>query len=155
MHWTKFYYSFIAAGMALLLGCNSKKADAGRDKKKEVELAMKNYYRLILKMDVDSIVLMYTEDGQIENGPRGRNAIREFMTSLPSLKVISCSFTSDTVEINGGTALQRGRYFLETFVNNTNLKLSGRDIATWILAKDGEWKIRRMKTIPDRSQITD
>jgi hypothetical protein len=44
-----------------------------------MEQAMQKYDRYILKMDVDSIALLYTPDGELGKMARGRDSIRRFL----------------------------------------------------------------------------
>ena len=67
-----------------LLSCNHSRSRDG------VEEAMHTYDRLILKMDVDSIALLYTPDGDLGKIAHGRDSIRRFLARFKDFKVASC-----------------------------------------------------------------
>jgi ketosteroid isomerase-like protein len=142
----KNYYLFIIAGLLLLLSsCNSQ------DKKQEIELALKTYDRLILKMDADSIAMMYTADGSLGDMAHGRDSIRKFLSTFTNVKVLSASSTSDKIDLKKDTAVQTGRYSQQAMIDNADIKNpKGSYIATWIWVKGEGWKIKHMITKPDQ-----
>ena len=122
---------------------------AGKHTKDEVEQAMKQYDHLILKMDTDSIALLYTDDGDLGNMAHGRDSIRKFLAGFKNMKVISQSSTTDTITINGDTSLQKGLYHQTVIVaEKDTVKVKGTYTATWLWKQQDGWHIKRMETKP-------
>ncbi len=125
-----------------------KTADAQHDKA-GVEMRMKYYDHLIQQLDADSIALLYTPDGQLGEMARGRDSIKQFLSSFKNVKVLSQQSTSDAINIAGDTALQRGFYTQKDVVNNKDtITVKGSYTAHWQwIDKDG-WHIKKMETVP-------
>lgn len=146
MRLTKKYYLLMVAALLLLLSsCNSQ------NKKHEIELALKNYDHLILKMDADSIAMMYTADGSLGDMAHGRDSIRKFLSTFTNVKVLSASSTSDKIDITKDSSVQTGRYNQEALIDNADIiNPKGSYVATWVWLKGEGWKIKRMLTKPDQ-----
>ena len=122
---------------------------AGKHTKDEVEQAMKQYDHLILKMDTDSIALLYTDDGDLGNMAHGRDSFRKFLAGFKNMKVLSQSSTTDTITINGDTSLQKGLYHQRVIVaEKDTVKVKGAYTATWLWKPQDGWHIKRMETKP-------
>jgi ketosteroid isomerase-like protein len=122
-----------------------------RDRKHEIELAIKTYDHLIQKMDADSISMMYAKDGDLGEIAHGRDSIRKFLSGFINVKVLSVSSTSGKIEINRDTAVQSGRFNQVALVNNKDtMKPKGSYIARWIWINNEGWKIKSMITKPDQ-----
>jgi ketosteroid isomerase-like protein len=146
MTFSKRYYSLIIPVATLLLFSCS-----WRNKKKEIESAMKTYDHLIQKMDPDSIAMIYTADGDLGEIAHGRDSIRKFLSGFKNVKVLSVSSSSDKIEIKEDTAVQSGRFNQIALVNHTDtMKPAGTYVAKWIWIKDEGWKIKTMTTKPDQ-----
>ncbi len=117
--------------------------------KESVELAMKQYDRLILKMDMDSIALLYTEDGNLGNIARGRDSIRKFLAGFKNMKVLSQTSVSDSITIKRDTAWQKGFYHQTVIVaEKDTVKVKGAYFATWVWMPQNGWHIKKMETTP-------
>jgi len=119
------------------------------NKKHEIELALKTYDRLVLKMDADSIAMMYTVDGELGDIARGRDSIKKFLSKFVNVKALAASSSSDRIEITNDTALQSGKYEQIDLVNNKDtVNPKGTYVAKWIWNKEEGWRIRSMATKP-------
>ena len=112
-------------------------------------MAMKQYDHLILKLDADSIALLYTPDGDLGAIAHGRDSIRKFLLTFKNIKVLSQASTTDTIKIYGDTSLQKGMYYQSALVNNKDtVAVKGEYTATWLWMHKGGWHIRRMEVKP-------
>ncbi|MBS1731344.1 MAG: nuclear transport factor 2 family protein [Bacteroidetes bacterium] len=125
-----------------LLSCSNK-----THTKEDVELAMKQYDRLIQKMDTDSIALLYTEDGDLGEMAHGRDSIRKFLASFKGFKVLSQLSTSDSINLVGDSALQKGTYRQVVITpKNDTVTVKGEYKANWVWLSKNGWHIKRMET---------
>ena len=116
-----------------------------------VEQAMQKYNRYILKMDVDSIALLYTPDGELGKIARGRDSIRNFLENFKKYKVLSQSFKSNLINVNMDTALQSGLYTQKLIVPvNDTIIVKGLFSTKWIWMDSTGWHIQRMETMPSK-----
>lgn len=133
----------ILATLLSLISCNSKKHN-----KAEIESAMKQYDRLLLKMDTDSIGLLYTTDG-ILAGAIGRDSIKKFLASFKNVSVLSQSSTTNSIEINKDTAIQKGHYSqTDLIAGKDTIRVKGEFIARWHWIQDSGWHLKQMSTKP-------
>ena len=117
--------------------------------KKGVELAMKQYDHLILKLDTDSIALLYTPDGDLGNIAHGRDSIRNFLSTFKNLKVLSQTSTTEFLKVNGDTSLQKGTYHQTVVVGaKDTVNVKGEYTATWVWISKSGWHIKHMETKP-------
>jgi hypothetical protein len=118
----------------------------------ELTGAMKNYDRLILKTDADSIALLYTVDGQLGDVARGRDSIRKFLYKFRDFKVLVQTSTIDTVQITRDTGYLAGSYFQRVIVPNQaagdTVSVKGNFQSTWIKVEGYGWLIKKMQTQP-------
>jgi hypothetical protein len=130
--------------MTLLISCvTSKKNEKG------VELAMKQYDHLILKLDADSIALLYAPDGDLGNIAHGRDSIRNFLLTFKNLKVLSQTSNTTFLKFSGDTALQKGTYQQTVVVAaKDTVNVKGEYTATWIWIPKSGWHIKHMETKP-------
>ena len=137
-------YHFFIAVIILLFSCN-----AGKHSSKSVELAMQHYDHLILKLDADSIALLFTPDGNLGNIAMGRDSIRRFLASFKNVQVLSQSSNTASIKINKDTAIQKGSYQqTDVIAGKDTVKVKGTYTATWLwLSKEG-WYIKQMTTKP-------
>ena len=109
---------------------------------------MKYYDRLVMKLDADSIALLYTPDGRMGEMAEGRDSIRAFLSSFTNIKVLSQHSTSDSVKITADTAVQNGIYLQSDVISaRDTVRLKGEYTATWQWLNDG-WHIKKMETKP-------
>jgi hypothetical protein len=138
------YFFFLCFGSCILLSA----CMGSRHNETSVKTAMQQYDRLILKLDADSIALLYTPDGNLGDIAVGRDSIRRFLSSFKNITVLSQSSTTTSIQITKDTAVQKGTYTQSDLVNKDTLHVKGEYIATWQwLRKDG-WHIKRMVTKP-------
>jgi pimeloyl-ACP methyl ester carboxylesterase len=118
------------------------------DKKYQVESALKTYDHLILKMDADSIALLYMPKGSLGNIVRGRDSIRYFLQQFKNMKVLYQSSLSDSISIDHGTAFQKGSYHQTVVVSAFDtVHVKGSFNAVWIRFNNN-WLIQHMETSP-------
>ena len=114
-----------------------------------VELAMQKYNRYILKMDVDSIALLYAPNGELGKMATGRDSIRKFLEKFKKYKVLSQSSKTSLINISHDTALQSGLYTQKVIVPvNDTVTVKGLFTAKWIWMDSAGWHIQRMETVP-------
>lgn len=138
----KLSFVIVFINLCWLVSCTPKP-----HRKDEIESAMRQYDRLIQKMDTDSIALLYTEDGDMGNVAHGRGAIRKFLATFKDFKVISQYSISKSVNITGDSSLQKGTY-QQTVITPTKdtLIVKGEYKTTWLWMRDNSWHIKHMET---------
>ena len=120
-------------------------------KESEVEAAMKRYDDLIVRMDADSLALLFEPDGELGEMAKGRDSIRRFLQSFTNVKVLSNLSTSESVELNADSAVQKGHYSQIAVINNRDtLKPTGAYTGHWHWSPDQGWLIRKMETNPGK-----
>ena len=132
--------------IVFLLSCNAtrhSKNIAG------VESAMKKYDHLILKLDADSISLLFTPNGNLGNIAIGQDSIRKFLSSFKNVSVLSQSSTTSSIIISGDSAIQKGSYFQTYLIaEKDTVKVKGDYLAVWQWLKQKGWLIKKMTTTP-------
>jgi hypothetical protein len=119
--------------------------------RESVVQAMKKYDSLILKMDVDSIAMLYTPDGNLGNIAQGRDSIRNFLNRFRSFKVLYQESAADTFSFHDGTAMLKGVYHQKTIIPpNDTVSVTGRYDSKWIWIAGSGWHIKSMETTPAR-----
>ena len=133
---------FILANFIFLLSCTNT-----RHNKSEVESAMKHYDNLILKLDADSISMLYTPDGNLGDIAIGRDSIKKFLSSFKNVRVLSQSSITETINIICDTAIQKGTYTQTDLVSGKDtVKVKGEYTARWQWIRKKGWHIKRMTT---------
>ena len=137
---------FFTALLAFMYSCNT-----ASHSKESVEKAMQQYDHLILKLDADSIALLFTPDGDLGTMAHGRDSIKTFLSSFKNVVVLSQSSTTASIQINKDTAIQKGSYQQSDIINGKDtVKVKGDYTAVWQwLSKEG-WHIKQMTTQPTR-----
>ena len=137
-------YLIILFCTALLFSCSTSSHN-----KKGVEAAIKQYDHLILKLDADSIALLYAPDGDLGNMAHGRDAIRKFLLTFNNLKVLSQSSVTGSIKLNGDSSLQKGVYKQTVVISGKDtVTVKGEYTATWLWMGKNGWHIKRMETVP-------
>ena len=137
-------YLIILFCTALLFSCSTSSHN-----KKGVEAAIKQYDHLILKLDADSIALLYAPDGDLGNMAHGRDAIRKFLLTFNNLKVLSQSSVTGSIKLNGDSSLQKGVYKQTVVISGKDtVTVKGAYTATWLWMGKNGWHIKRMETVP-------
>ena len=119
--------------------------------KSGVERAMQKYDQLILGMNADSISLIYAPDGELGKMAKGRDSIRIFLEGFKKFRVLSQSSKTNTIQINGDSAMQTGTYRQTVIVpSKDTVTVRGGFTAWWIWMNMDGWLIKRMETQPAR-----
>ncbi len=135
------FFVLLFGSCVLFSACsNSRYNEAG------VKAAMQQYDRLILKLDADSIALLYTPDGNLGGIAIGRDSIRRFLSSFKNIKVLSQSSTTSSIQIIKDTAVQKGNYTQSDLVGKDTMHVKGEYIATWQWMGKNGWHIKKMAT---------
>lgn len=119
--------------------------------KQEIESAMYRYDLFIQKMDADSIAHLYAPGGDLGNIAHGRDSIRKFLLTFNNVQVLTQSSVTDSIQLNGDSAMQYGSYKQIAVINKTDtLKLKGTYTANWIWLPAEGWRILKMNTRAER-----
>ena len=133
---------FILTNFIFLLSCTNT-----RHNKSEVESAMKHYDNLILKLDADSISMLYTPDGNLGDFAIGRDSIKKFLSSFKNVRVLSQISATKSIVIVRDTAIQKGTYTQADLVSGKDtVKVKGEYTARWQWIRKKDWHIKRMTT---------
>ncbi len=137
-------YGIAAGFIVFLCSCNtSKHSIAG------VESSIKYYDHLILKLDADSIALLYTPDGNLGGIATGRDSIRKFLSTFKNVRVLSQASTTTSIKIVRDTAIQNGSYTQSDIVSgHDTMNVKGTYMARWQWIKKKGWRIKQMTTNP-------
>ena len=110
---------------------------------------MQQYDHYILKLDADSIALLFTPNGNLGNIAIGRDSIRKFLSSFKNVQVLAQSSTTASIKINKDTAIQKGNYRQTDVVGGKDtIKVKGEYSATWLWIPKEGWHIQQMATKP-------
>ena len=141
---TRILFFIHLAGFFLVTSCTrSLHNEAG------VKSAMKNYDQLILKLDADSISILFTADGNLGNVAKGRDSIKKFLASFKNIRVLSQFSTTDSIHIVGDTAVQKGKYSQTDLLSEKDtVKLKGEYTTRWEWIANEGWRIKKMETNP-------
>jgi hypothetical protein len=102
-------------------------------------------------MDVDSIALLYTPDGELGKMAKGRDSIRRFLENFKKYKVLSQVSKTNLINISRDTALQSGLYTQKVIVPvNDTVTVKGLFSTKWIWMDSTGWHIQRMETTPSK-----
>ena len=128
--------------LVLFAGCGVPRDRAG------VERAMERYDSLLVRMNTDSIALLFTADGDLGTVAHGRDSIRKFLARFAGFKVLSQSSTTDSIFIEDDTAVQTGHYHQKTVIPmNDTVVVKGAYTARWIFLRDSGWRLKKMETV--------
>lgn len=131
--------------ICVLQSCSPRTHD-----KAEIEAAMREYDRLLMKMDADSIALLYDIDGDLGTAAHGRDSIRKFLHSFKNIQMLSQASTSDVVEMASDSATQKGSYSQVDVIGGDTISLRGTYVARWKWNDKEGWRIKRMETTPQK-----
>lgn len=117
--------------------------------KKEIETALQKYSEFVRKVDGDAIADMFTEDGEIANpgaSIKGREEIRKFLNSFKNVTVELNVNTTESITIDGETAVQTGTYKQRAkLADGKVVEVEGHFKAEWI-HQENKWLLTRMGT---------
>jgi len=104
-------------------------------------------------MNVDSMIAIFTENGEVSNGSRssvsGRDAIKSFLNSFNNvIKVDSQQTEIKDISFKSDTAIVNGIFHQKAVLISTNktIETSGEVKELWIRQADGKWQLRKMST---------
>lgn len=121
-----------------------------KNEKEEIEIAMKEYDRLILNVDADSIANTFLINGEMgEVGKTkviGRDSIRALLKTFSHFKVLSNKSNTTSIEIKEDSAKQKGTFHQTVIVNKDTLRAEGEFFATWVKQRNDKWLLKRMMT---------
>ena len=110
---------------------------------------MNQYDHYIQSMDVDSIALLYSPDGDLGNMAHGRDSIRKFLDKFKNFKVLSQTSTTESIKSMRDSTLQKGIYHQTVIVPvNDTVTVKGEYNATWVWLSKVGWHLKRMETKP-------
>jgi ketosteroid isomerase-like protein len=130
--------------IAVLQSCGNK--DNKPHEKKEIDAAMREYDRLIQKLDAEAISELYDEEGDLGDQAHGREEIKKFLSGFKDIEVLEQHSTTNTIEMLGDSAVQTGSYIqIDVIEKRDTVTVRGTYNALW--RWDGEaWKLKRMET---------
>jgi uncharacterized protein (TIGR02246 family) len=103
----------------------------------------------VCKVDGDAIADMFTEDGEIANpgaSIKGREEIRKFLNSFKNVTVELNVNTTESITIDGETAVQTGTYKQRAkLADGKVVEVEGHFKAEWI-HQENKWLLTRMGT---------
>ena len=135
---------FILVIITLFFACNTN-----RHNNKGVQSAMILYDHYIQTMDVDSIALLYTPEGDLGQMAHGRDSIRKFLNKFNNFKVLSQTSTTTSIANMQDSALQKGFYYQTVVIPvNDTVTVKGEYTATWVWLSKSGWHLKRMETKP-------
>lgn len=108
-----------------------------------VEAALKHYDNLIKKVDGDYIAMMYTTDGDLGNSAHGRAAIKKMLDGFKNFKVLEQKSTSNSINIKGDSALQKGFYNQTAVVGKDTYRIKKSFTIHWAWINKKEWLVKR------------
>ena len=137
--------------LALLNACGQKEKKV--HEKNEIDAAMREYDRLIKKLDADAIAALYDEEGDLGDQAHGRQEIKEFLSGFKNIEVLEQHSTTNTIEMLGDSAVQTGSYVqvdvVEDPEKHTKDTVTVKGTYNTLWRWDGDaWKIKRMETQP-------
>jgi len=124
------------------------------DERARIESATQHYASALRGAPVDSVVAIYTEDGELTipgvGTLRGRKAIRDFLAPLATaVTVASVEMQVDSVAVTGNSAIERGRYRqVAGPTGGPTQEYRGTFDATWTRGADTEWRLLRLVMQP-------
>ena len=135
---------YILIIITILFSCNTS-----RHNNKGVQSAMNHYDHYIQTMDVDSIALLYSPDGDLGEMAHGRDSIRKFLDKFKNFKVLSQTSTTKSITKMRDSTLQKGLYHQTVIVPvNDTVTVKGEYSATWVWLSKRGWQLKRMETKP-------
>jgi hypothetical protein len=116
--------------------------------KNEIEAAMKNYDRLLQKMDADSIAMLFTPDGDLGDQAHGRTWIKRYLGSFQNVHVLSQVSTTSSIEMMGDSSIHKGIYQQVDLISYDTIRVKGEFTVKWLWDKHERWLISSIRTIP-------
>ncbi len=120
--------------------------------KNEIETAMKRYDYFLQKVDADSIASLFTVDGDLGKQAHGRAAIKNFLSQFKDIKVLYQLSTTNSIDIVGDSATQKGAYKQMDILPSSKdtLTVTGTYETNWIWDKQQGWLIQKIEAKPSK-----
>ena len=143
--------------VVLLAGCHSNQGVFAPPPEPLTLLgaATRHYAELLKGAPVDSVVALYTADGELVlpgMAPlKGRDAIKKFLLPLVDVTAVeSVQMDVDSVVLNNLSAEQYGHYTQRAGPRGAMpTTFRGRFHATWKLEPGDHWRLSRLTMMPD------
>ncbi|MVM30609.1 hypothetical protein GO755_11255 [Spirosoma sp. HMF4905] len=115
----------------------------------EIEAAMNKYDRFIKSMQLDSMALLYTTDGNLGNIAHGQDSIRRFLATFKDVKVLAMSSQTTSIAIVGDSATQTGSFKQTALLTRKDtINAKGTYVAKWKWGDQHGWRLKSMITKP-------
>ena len=140
----------IAALLLLALVASPATADDASSER-EAGAALQHYVDVLRRQDAPGVALSFEPDGSMahEGGTpiAGRAAIRAFLDSFASYKIMSHDMTVTSVAVAGDQLTQSGTYAQTVRTpDGQTLRVSGTFVAAWRHQADGQWLLWNLRT---------
>ena len=109
-----------------------------------IKAKMQKYDEAVKKMEVETIVNLFTEKGQFGN-IIGREAIRKYLNSFTKIKVQKYISVTDKISVHGNVATHDGSFTQIALSNGEKKGSFGTFRIIWNKI-NGDWKINYMQT---------
>jgi uncharacterized protein (TIGR02246 family) len=142
----------IAIAALLLLALVAAPATADdASSEREAGAALQHYVDVLRRQDAPGVALSFEPDGSMahEGGTpiAGRAAIRAFLDSFASYKIMSHDMTVTSVAVAGDQLTQSGTYAQTVRTpDGQTLRVSGTFVAAWRHQADGQWLLWNLRT---------
>lgn len=110
---------------------------------------MNQYDHYIQTTDVDSIALLFTPDGDLGKMAHGRDSIRKFLDKFKSIKVLSQTSTTESINNIRDSSIQKGRYHQTAIVPvNDPVTVKGNILPPLGWLPKADYHLEKMETTP-------
>lgn len=146
-----------ACALLLVLSLVSTRASADdAASEREAGVALQRYVDVLRRQDANGIALSFEPDGSMahEGGTpiAGRAAIRAFLDSFASYRIVSHVMTVTSVAAAGDQLTQSGTYAQTVRTpEGQTLRVSGTFVAAWRRQADAQWLLWSLNTASPRS----
>lgn len=114
-----------------------------------VDSAMRNYDRVLMSVNADSIAMLYTKDGELGANAKGREAIKMFLSNFKDIRIEKQISTTKSIIIAGDTAIQKGSYEQAgKLPGDKKFNVKGEYTAKWAWDSEKGWLLKHMETNP-------
>lgn len=129
----------VIISLGFVISCKSP-GEKRVHEKSEIDAAMREYDRLLQKMDAEGIAAFYEE--------HKRDSIKNVLKTFTNVVVLSSVSSTDGIEMLGDSATQTGSYVqIDVIDKKDTITVRGKYEVLW--KWDGNaWKILKMQTTP-------
>jgi uncharacterized protein (TIGR02246 family) len=115
--------------------------------------ALENYVQVLRRQDAAGLSELFEPEGSSSHADQkpivGRPALRAFIESFASYKVLAHEMPVTSVVVQGNRVTQTGTYHQTVrTLDGQTIQVRGVFVAEWERQGDGRWLIRRMHTAP-------